>query len=104
MLHIKLPKGKVSQACDRLATMLEMKYAHDIVQYEAIMEAWSKDQKAKRDAGHNDRFFVMPPRYHGTRWVDAKTWRERQTACMASAGDVYVSHEMWDKIKGHYDV
>ncbi len=96
MLHIKLPKGKVAQACERagqyhsrLAEAGRMAYLRDV-------EAWRKS------VGASGRYPPKPPA--DDELFAARRLLDMADACTFSTGDVYVSTELWDQIKGYYDV
>lgn len=101
MLQIKLPKSKTAKACERLATILEQKYEVDVAQYEAEVERW-REIRASMCKSSRWMTLTMMPHYTGISFNAAKKFRDRATACMASAGDVYISVELWNEIKEHY--
>jgi hypothetical protein len=93
-----LLKGKVAQACEwagqyhsRLAEAERMAYLRDL-------EAW---RKSANIAGRG-RFPPQPPT--DTERVTAKRLIDMADACSFSTGDVYVSADLWNQIKGYYDV
>jgi hypothetical protein len=67
MLHIKLPKGGVSDACERAAYNLS-------------------HREAERESLFNER----------------ERFRNLANMATYSTGDVYVSPELWEKIKAVY--
>jgi len=96
VLHIKLPKGKVAAACERAADQCSRRIAVENQRYSAQVGSW---QKTKR------KYEVLPP--HPSRVLDMTADRKRlhdmADACGYSTGDVYVSTELWNQIKGYYD-
>ena len=93
MLHIKLPKGKVAQACKRAGQRWSRMHEAALMKYHADCEAWRKTPKGS------------PPRW-GADYLGRTASRlcGMADACTFSTGDVYVSTELWDEIKGYYDV
>lgn len=62
------------------------------------LEAWRKS------AGARGRYPPAPPVDMDTEEALAKWLLDMADACAFSTGDVYVSTELWDQIKGYYDV
>ena len=95
MLHIKLPKGKVAQACERAAEMASRRIAMANDRYRFDLERWRKDGGGDAPVPSKD---VEP-------LIDDRN-KLHAMADMAkhSTGDVYVSPELWGAIRGCYDV
>jgi hypothetical protein len=99
VLHIKLPKGKVSAACEVKAEECSRRIMVANDRYRNELERWRKEGGFNRVEGPMppDKprdFFVLTEERH----------RLHQMADMAkhSTGDVYVSPELWNLIKGVY--
>ncbi len=102
MLHIKLPKGKVSQTCERAGEQCSRRIvvANDL--YRNELERWRKDsdQSVIRTVER-----CSPP--DKPRDVELLLQARNELHDMAdmakhSVGDVYVSPELWWAIKGVY--
>ena len=94
MLNIKLPKGKVSVACERAGARWSHMHEAALMAYKADVETWRKTSTG------------LPPEWGADGSIyGRKALRLLNTAdaCTFSTGDVYVSTELWDEIKGFYD-
>ena len=93
MLHIKLPKGRVFQACERAAEGA----THCIVvasdRYRSKLERWRKDGGGDAPVPSNDVELLTDDRDKLHAMADM---------CKHSVGDVYISPELWRAIKGVY--
>lgn len=92
MLHIKLPKGKTAEACK-----LAAKYHSDM--HFAANNKFHADLEAWRKTGGNVSPPFAPPRDHKR---TAERLESMGEACKHSTGDVYISHDLWEEIKGYY--
>lgn len=101
MLHIKLPKGKVAAACERAAEQCSNRIKVLNVQYHCDLESWRKDAVKHAWGVHKDGAPERPPLMEV---LSQKRDRLHAMADMAkhSTGDVYVSPELWNSIKGMY--
>lgn len=97
MLQIKLPKGKVSQACERAAEQASRRIAVANDRYRSDLERWRKDAECPH---------TMDPPSPGND-VELLSQARDELHTMAdmakhSTGDVYVSPALWWAIKGVY--
>ncbi len=99
MLHIKLPKGKVSQACERAADQITRRIAVVNDQYRSELERWHKDGGRLRPGE-----WIPPTPSRDVFVLTQERHRLHDMADMVkhSTGDVYVSPELWNIIKGVY--
>lgn len=103
MLHIKLPKGKVSSACERAAEQCSRRIAVENDWYLCALETWRKsggDLTEPRQAHFNP----PPIRSNDVELLvkERSTLHRMADMCKHSTGDVYVSPELWNIIKGVY--
>ena len=92
MLHLKLPKGKVAAACECAGQRWSRMHEAALMAYHADVEAWRKKPKGS------------PPNWNADLYKDqASRLCDMADACTFSTGDVYVSTELWNHIKGYYD-
>lgn len=88
MLNIKLPKGKMATACEHAS------------QYHSCMnEAKHMNLKTENDLRFLDSLYILIKHHE----VKAQQFLDMADACKFSTGDVYVSFELWNEIKGFYD-
>ena len=97
MLHLKLPKGKVATACERAGQYHSKLAEAERMAYLRDLEAW---RKTANMAGRG-RYPPHAPKNRER--AIAKRLLDMADACTFSTGDVYVSTELWDQIKGYYD-
>ncbi len=99
MLHVKLPKGKTADALVKLAVRYEARYHWVMRDFNADLEAWRKDYlNLKKDNPG------LPPNTPSREFqTQAHKLYRMAGACSASVGDVYISAQLWDEIKGEYD-
>lgn len=108
MLHIKLPKGKVSQACEEAAEQCSRRLAVKGDWYRSALEMWRKEgtSGSTREARRlqRDERGPPPPRPDDFDVLTKHRDHLHQMAdmCKHSTGDVYVSPELWNIIKGVY--
>lgn len=100
MLQIKLPKGKVSQACERAADMVTRRLVVANDRYHSELERWRKDG----GMNHRTDWASPPARPNDVELLSRDRDCLHQMADMSkhSTGDVYVSSELWNLIKGVY--
>jgi len=99
MLHIKLPKGKVAEACERASDWHERHRDLLMDQYNAATRDWHKTHDIRKGR-------AMPPRPPRALLHSSSSIKELSDAAVMarrSTGDVYVSPTLWGKIKGVYD-
>jgi hypothetical protein len=96
VLHIKLPKNKVAKACECVAKQCSSLIAIINDQYRFDLECWRKDGKDGDPPNKPRDLFVFTEQR-------SRLYRMADMA-KHSTGDVYVSAELWDEIKGVYDV
>ncbi len=108
MLHIKLPKGKVSAACERAAEQATRRIVVANDRYCSDLERWRKDMAPETKSLEwivNVAPSCLPPaRSKDVDLLLQERHTLHQMADMAkhSVGDVYVSPELWNIIKGVY--
>jgi len=97
-----LPKGKTAQACERAAEQCSRRIAVANDRYLSELERWRKDsdqgsirtvERCSPPARSNDVELLTNERSTLHRMADM---------CKHSTGDVYVSPELWNIIKGIY--
>lgn len=93
MLHIKLPKGKVAQACERASEEATRRIVVANDRYRRELEIWRKDGGCDAPVPSNDVELLSQDRDNLHAMADM---------CKHSVGDVYVSPELWRAIKGVY--
>ena len=99
MLHIKLPKGRVSAACERAADMASRRISVANDRYRSELERWRKD------ASHGVEVTREPPEKPRDFFLlvqDREMLQRMADMAKHSTGDVYVSPELWRAIKGVY--
>ena len=100
MLNIKLPKGKVARALVTCADVYAASASAERTAFHKDLEVWRCDMNSivRRKEGAS-----LPPRPpSSTNRDNATKFVEMAVACTHSTGDVYVSAELWDEIKGYY--
>lgn len=96
MLHIKLPKGKTSDALARTAARYEARDRYEVQDFKAKLEAYRKTMYTENPD--------QPPRPANREFQGrSHDLYKLAGACSASTGDVYVDAQLWDEIKGDYD-
>lgn len=100
MLHIKLPKGKVADALVKLAQWHEMMDRSAKEDYGRQLEVWRKDLAQARQEGREVGY--LPHQCDRSHQIKAQDFFHMAGACKHSTGDVYVSGELWQAIRGHY--
>ena len=98
-MHIKLPKGKVSQACVRASQYHSQLNEAERMAYLRDLEAWRKEIGTSRRLPKSPKP-PKPPTH--VEEITAKWLLDMADACTFSTGDVYVSTELWNQIKGYY--
>ena len=101
MLHIKLPKGKVSQACERAAEEATRRIVVENDRYRRELEVW---RKMTPEFARWNVEAEAPIRSKDVELLIEDRDKLHAMADMAkhSVGDVYVSPELWRAIKGVY--
>ena len=94
MLHLKLPKGKVAQACTAAAEQADRKALVAREQYKAEM-------KRCVALGNYTGYFAKSEAIH-REGMKAKQFRRMAEAAKASNGDVYLSDDTWKEIAGYW--
>lgn len=94
MLHLKLPKGKVAQACEAAAFAADRKAA-------VARDAYMADMKRAVALGVDHGYFASSEAIH-RHGAKAKELRRMAVAARASNGDVYVSDDTWQEIAGYW--
>jgi hypothetical protein len=94
VLHIKLPKGKVSQACERAAEEATRRIAVANDRYRSELERWRKDGEYGEPPDKPRDFFLLTE--------DRNKLHAMADMAKHSTGDVYISPELWRAIKGVY--
>jgi hypothetical protein len=93
VLHIKLPKGKVATACERAAEQCSKRIAVANDRYRSELERWRKSGGDFLRPGQCDQTVLIQ---------DRETLHSMADMAKHSTGDVYVSPELWNIIKGVY--
>ncbi len=94
MLHIKLPKGKVAQACERAAEMATRRIVVANDRYRSELERWRKDGEGGDPPDKPRDLFLLEQ--------DRTNLYAMADMCKHSVGDVYVAPGLWYGIKGVY--
>lgn len=101
MLHIKLPKGKVAAACERAAEEATRRIVVENERHRRDLEVW---RKSTPEIAYWNQENPAPTQSKDVKLLEADRDNLHAMADMArhSVGDVYVSSDLWNAIKGVY--